>query len=95
MASLQAVALIKKLGLHPKRTIRLVFWVNEENGGRGGEAYAKWIGNKIENHVAAIEMDGGAEAPLGFGYGPFYSEVDMLLRLEANKSGKSRSRSCV
>jgi Zn-dependent M28 family amino/carboxypeptidase len=69
MASLQAVALIKKLGLRPKRTIRVVFWVNEENGGRGGEAYAKWIGDKITNHVAAIEMDGGAEAPLGFGYG--------------------------
>jgi len=69
MASLEAVALIKKLGLQPRRTIRVVFWVNEENGGRGGEAYRAWLGDKIGNHVAAIEMDGGAEAPRGFGYG--------------------------
>jgi hypothetical protein len=69
IASLQAVALIKKLGLQPRRTIRVVFWVNEENGGRGGEAYRAWVGEAINNHVAAIEMDGGAEAPQGFGYG--------------------------
>src|SRR5579862_8435845 len=69
MASLEAVALIKKLGLQPRRTIRVVFWVNEENGGRGGEAYRAWLGDEIANHVAAIEMDGGAEAPQGFGYG--------------------------
>ena len=69
MASLEAVALIKKLGLQPRRTIRVVFWVNEENGGRGGEAYRAWVGDKIANHVAAIEMDGGAETPRGFGYG--------------------------
>jgi peptidase M28-like protein len=69
IASLQAVALIKKLDLEPRRTIRVVFWVNEENGGRGGEAYRTWAGDHVVNHVAAIEMDGGAEAPRGFGYG--------------------------
>ncbi len=69
IASLQAVALLKKLGLQPRRTVRVVFWVNEENGGRGGEAYRAWVGDKIANHVAAIEMDGGAETPRGFGYG--------------------------
>lgn len=69
IASLQAVALIKKLGLQPRRTLRVVFWVNEENGGRGGEAYRAWVGDKIANHVAAIEMDGGAETPRGFGFG--------------------------
>ena len=69
IASLQAVALMKKLGLQPRRTIRVVFWVNEENGGRGGEAYRAWVGDAVKNHVAAIEMDGGAEAPVGFGYG--------------------------
>jgi Peptidase family M28 len=69
IASLQAVTLIKKLGLQPRRTIRVVFWVNEENGGRGGEAYRAWVGDAVKNHVAAIEMDGGAEAPAGFGYG--------------------------
>lgn len=69
IASLQAVALIKKLGLQPRRTIRVVFWVNEENGGRGGQAYRDWVGDRIASHVAAIEMDGGAETPRGFGYG--------------------------
>ncbi len=69
MAALQAVALIKKLGLQPRRTIRVVFWVNEENGGAGGVAYRASVGDKIANHVAAIEMDGGAEKPTGFGFG--------------------------
>ena len=71
MASLEAVALVKKLGLQPRRTIRVVFWVNEENGGKGGEAYRRWVGDRLSNHVAAIEMDGGAERPLGFGFGGF------------------------
>jgi hypothetical protein len=71
MASLEAVALIKKLGLHPRRTIRVVFWVNEENGSRGAQAYRAWVGDKIRDHVAAIEMDGGAERPVGFGYATF------------------------
>jgi len=69
MATLEAVALIKKLGLHPRRTIRVVFWVNEENGGAGGRAYRQMIGDQVKNHVAAIEMDGGAERPMGFGFG--------------------------
>ncbi len=69
MATLEAVNLIKKSGLYPKRTIRIVFWVNEENGDAGGDAYAKALGDKIGTQVAAIEMDGGAEAPIGYGYG--------------------------
>jgi len=69
MATLEAVNLIHKLGLAPKRTIRIVFWVNEENGDAGGTAYAKALGDKVLNQVAAIEMDGGAETPVGYGYG--------------------------
>lgn len=69
MACLEALALMKKLGLQPRRTLRVAFWVNEENGGRGGEAYRQYVGDQIRNHVAAIEMDGGAEAPVGFGAG--------------------------
>jgi Zn-dependent M28 family amino/carboxypeptidase len=67
MAALEAVSLIKKLGLKPKRSIRVVFWVNEENGGAGGVAYRTMLGDGIKNTVAAIEMDGGAEKPVGFG----------------------------
>jgi carboxypeptidase Q len=69
MAALEAVALIKKLGLQPRRTIRLVFWTNEENGGRGGVAYRDWAGAQESKHIAAIEMDGGAEKPTGFDLG--------------------------
>jgi hypothetical protein len=69
MATFQAVALIRKLGLKPRRTIRVVFWVNEENGGAGGRAYRAMVGSAIRDHVAAIEMDGGAEKPVGFGFG--------------------------
>ena len=68
MAAYEAVQLIHKLGLKPKRTIRLVFWVNEENGAAGGKAYRKLMGDKIGDTVAAIEMDEGAERPLGMGY---------------------------
>jgi len=70
MATLEAVALIRKLELKPRRTIRVAFWVNEENGGRGGQAYVRWAGDSVKNHVAAIEMDEGAETPVGIGYGP-------------------------
>lgn len=67
IAALQAVALIRQLGLQPRRTIRVVFWTNEENGSAGARAYREWVGDEVGQHVAGIEMDGGSEAPLGFG----------------------------
>jgi len=73
MGAFEAVSLLHKLGLKPKRTIRVVFWVNEENGGAGGKAYRDMLGDKVSEHVAAIEMDNGAEKPLGMGYGSFGS----------------------
>jgi hypothetical protein len=79
MATFEAVSLIHKLGLKPKRTIRIVFWVNEENGGAGGRAYRQWIGDKIGDQVAAIESDGGVEKPLGIGYGGFGHAARHLL----------------
>lgn len=70
MAALEAAVVIKKLGLHPRRTLRVVFWTNEENGSAGGAAYRAMVGGKIHDYVAAIEMDGGAEKPIGFGVSP-------------------------
>jgi hypothetical protein len=70
MASLAAVALMKQLNLRPRRTVRVVFWTNEENGTAGGRAYRQWLGDAVKDHVAAIEMDGGSEKPVGFGFGP-------------------------
>jgi len=81
VACLQALAMMKKLGLQPRRTIRVAFWVNEENGGRGGVAYREFVGGEIKNQVAAIEMDGGAEAPRGFGATVDAASMDMLQQI--------------
>lgn len=84
ISALQAASLLQKLGLHARRTIRVVLWTNEENGGRGGRAYREWIGDQIPNHVAAIEMDGGSERPVGFGVGlpeDYSGSREVLLRL--------------
>ena len=81
MACLQAVALMKKLGIQPRRTIRVVFWTNEENGGRGGVGYREWVGDAVKNHVAAIEMDGGAEAPRGYGAGVDAASMEPLKQI--------------
>jgi hypothetical protein len=78
MACLQALAIMKKLNIQPRRTIRVVFWTNEENGGRGGVGYREWVGDQIRNHVAAIEMDGGAEAPRGYGAGVDPASLELL-----------------
>lgn len=66
----QALTILKKLGLRPRRTLRVVLWTNEENGLRGGRAYREMLSDaELANHVAAIEMDGGSERPRGFGFG--------------------------
>jgi hypothetical protein len=55
-----------KLGIKPKRTIRAVLWMNEENGLRGGKKYAEIAKQKNETHICAIESDAGGAAPYGF-----------------------------
>lgn len=69
MAALEAVALLKKLGLRPRRTLRVVLWTNEESGLRGAVAYRDWASDAVAKHVAAIESDSGGEEPVGFGVG--------------------------
>lgn len=61
--SMEAANLIQKLGLKPRRTIRVIAWMNEENGSAGSKQYA--IEHGKENHFAAIETDLGAGHPLG------------------------------
>lgn len=63
----EAVRLLQKLGLRPRRTIRAVGWTNEENGLRGGQAYRDAHRNELDKHVAAIESDGGTFKFRGFG----------------------------
>ena len=63
---LGAAALVHKLGLQPRRTIRVVFWVNEENGVRGAKAYAEAHKDELAKTVLAVEDDTGGFAPQGF-----------------------------
>lgn len=64
-ASMGAVALLKSLKLVPRRTVRVVAWMNEENGTRGSAAYFASVKDTIANQVAAIESDFGLGRPRG------------------------------
>lgn len=66
VAAWEAVRLLKRLGLRPRRTIRVVLWTNEENGLRGATAYRDAHASEISRHVMAMESDGGVFAPRGF-----------------------------
>jgi carboxypeptidase Q len=64
--SIEALRLFKALGIKPKRTLRAVMFMNEENGLRGGLKYAEVAKANKENHIAAIESDEGGFTPRGF-----------------------------
>jgi carboxypeptidase Q len=66
VAAMEAVALIRRIGLRPRRTIRVVLFTNEENGLKGALGYAAEHRDDLANHVAAIEADAGCFRPLGF-----------------------------
>src|SRR5438094_1928337 len=63
--SMEPANLIQKLHLKPKRTIRVIAWMNEENGSAGSKKYAKDNEKEMSNHFAVMETDGGADHPLG------------------------------
>ncbi|MEI6459415.1 MAG: M20/M25/M40 family metallo-hydrolase [Pseudomonadota bacterium] len=65
MAAAGVIETLARLGLHPRRSIRFVAFTNEENGGRGGKAYAEAAAKAGVQHVAAIECDMGAGRALG------------------------------
>ena len=64
--SLEALRILKMLQYKPKHTLRVVFFMNEENGNRGGIGYAELSKQKGEKHIAALESDRGGFAPRGF-----------------------------
>jgi carboxypeptidase Q len=63
-----ALRLMKKLDLRPRRTVRVVLWTNEENGLRGGLAYRDTYRAQLANHVLMLESDSGVFKPSGFGF---------------------------
>ncbi|MEY2600752.1 MAG: hypothetical protein QOJ36_71 [Verrucomicrobiota bacterium] len=77
--SMEAANLIQKLHLKPKRTIRVIAWMNEENGSAGSKQYAKDHEKDWANHFAAMETDNGAGHPIGL-YIKAKSEVKTLLK---------------
>ena len=66
--SLEVLRLLKETGIKPKHTIRVVLFMNEENGTRGAKKYAEEAKLKKEIHVAALESDSGGFTPRGFSY---------------------------
>ena len=68
VVSWEALRLMKKLNLRPRRTIRVVLWTNEENGLRGGNAYRDRYRDQLVNHVLMMESDAGVFRPVGFGF---------------------------
>jgi len=66
--SMEVLRLLKESGIKPKRSIRVVLFMNEENGLRGGNKYAEEAKRKGENHVFALESDSGGFTPRGFSF---------------------------
>ncbi len=68
VAAWEAARLMHKLGLRPRRTVRVVLWVNEENGLAGAHTYERQHKGELPRHVLAIESDRGTFQPLGFSF---------------------------
>lgn len=64
--AMEAVNVLRRLDLRPRRTIRVVLWTNEENGLAGARQYLKDHEAELSNHVVAIESDGGSFRPTGY-----------------------------
>jgi carboxypeptidase Q len=81
---MEALRIIKEIGYNPKNTLRVVFFMNEENGNMGGKSYATWVKEKGENQIAALESDRGGFSPHGFscdGTGIYLNFLDSIAHL--------------
>jgi carboxypeptidase Q len=81
--AMQVAQLIKRSGLRPKRTIRVIGWMNEENGLKGALTYAENHRASLANHVAAIESDLGAGHPAGFSVHASAAAIEILRPIAA------------
>jgi carboxypeptidase Q len=92
--AMEALALLRRLDLHPRRTIRVVLFTNEESGGRGAEGYAAQHHDELPRHTAALETDVGGGRPLGLsvppggpGLGVARAIVSLLARVGVQHAG--------
>ena len=76
--SMEVLRLFKEAGIRPKRTIRVVLFMNEENGLRGGNKYAEVAKQKNERHVFALESDAGGFTPRGFSFDASPSQFEQV-----------------
>jgi carboxypeptidase Q len=88
MQAMEVLRVYKTLGMKPKHSIRAVMFMNEENGGRGGDKYAELAMKNGEKHIAAIESDGGGFTPRGFTFQDISKEG--LNEINKNWSGLLR-----
>jgi len=79
VVAMQTIHLLKELGIHPKRTVRFVAWMSEEEGSEGAAAYMVDYKDAFANHIGAIESDLGADHPAGIYYAG-KSELGQWLR---------------
>lgn len=79
--SLEVLDLMKRLKIKPKRTLRCVFFINEENGTRGAKEYGNYADTSKQAHLAVIESDRGAFTPIGF-----YAETNSAAIIERLQS---------
>ena len=68
VVSMQVIHLLKELGIHPKRTVRFIAWMSEEEGSQGAAAYMAEHKDDAAHHIGAIESDLGADHPSGIYY---------------------------
>lgn len=80
--AIEAVRLLKDLGIQPKRTIRAVMFMDEEIAQRGAKKYAELERKNNENHYVAIESDGGGLTPRGFGFTAPEERLEGFLELQ-------------
>lgn len=92
IAAWEAVRLMKRLNLRPRRTVRVVLYTNEENGLRGGLAYRDRHRESLANHVLMIESDAGVFRPLGFGFSGSPPARDIVTRIATLLEGIDASR---
>ncbi|MEP6675480.1 MAG: M20/M25/M40 family metallo-hydrolase [Ferruginibacter sp.] len=81
--SIEIIRALKASGHSPKRTVRAVMFMNEENGGRGGEKYAELAKAKNEKHIFALESDAGGFTPRGFGMQMTDAQFDKMMKWKA------------
>jgi hypothetical protein len=68
VVSMQVIHLLHELGIHPKRTVRFIAWMSEEEGSEGAAQYMIDHKDDVANHIGAIESDLGADHPSGIFY---------------------------